>query len=137
MQFKPKRSPDPVIEIAPLIDVVFLLLLFFMVTTHFTSFPAIKMTLPGIEPGSSVTASDKVEVQITAQGDIFLSGSPVTLERLETELKKSVSSPDTAVIVLAADENARHGRVVEVMDRIRLAGFKKAVMAAQWKRRKN
>ncbi|MFH1135525.1 MAG: biopolymer transporter ExbD [Pseudomonadota bacterium] len=134
MEFKVKRSPEPTIEIAPLIDVVFLLLLFFMVTTQFTSFPGLKMILPGIEPGATVTAADKLEIQITSVGDIFLGGAPVALERLTDELQKSALSPESAVVVLAADEKALHGRVVEVMDCIRRAGFKRAVMAAQWKR---
>lgn len=132
MQFKVKPREDPVIEIAPLIDVVFLLLLFFMVTTQFTSLPGLKVTLPGIKPGSTVTATAKVEVQVTASGDIYVAGNPVSLADLPAALKKNAPDPASAVIVLMADEKVPHGRVVSIMDVIRRQGLKRVVLAARW-----
>lgn len=132
MQFKVKPREDPVIEIAPLIDVVFLLLLFFMVTTQFISLPGLKVTLPGIKPGSTVTATAKIEVQVTASGDIYVAGNPVSLADLPAALKKNAPDPASAVIVLMADEKVSHGRVVSIMDVIRRQGLKRVVLAARW-----
>ena len=134
MQFKVKRREDPIIEIAPLIDVVFLLLLFFMVTTQFVSLPGLKITLPGVKPGSTVTATAKIEVHVNAAGDIYVAGNPVSIKALPDEFKKRVPDPESAVVVLMADENVPHGRIVALMDVIRSQGLKKLVLAARWKR---
>ena len=133
MQFRSKKRQEPVLEITPLIDVVFLLLLFFMVTTQFASLPGIKLTLPGIKPGNSVTATSKIEVQITAAGDIYVGGNPVTEANLAQVLRREAIDPESAVVVLMADEMLPHGRVVGVMDIIRQAGLKRVVLAAKWK----
>lgn len=136
MQFKTRRRQDPLIEIAPLIDVVFLLLLFFMVTTQFISMPGLKITLPGVKPGSTVTATGKVEVHVTAAGDIYIAGNLVPENDLPAAIKKSVPDPESAVVVLMADENTPHGRIVSIMDVIRRHGLKKVVLAARWNREK-
>ncbi|MDY6850855.1 MAG: biopolymer transporter ExbD [Thermodesulfobacteriota bacterium] len=132
MQFKIKPREDPVIEITPLIDVVFLLLLFFMVTTRFISLPGLKVTLPGIKPGSMVTATSKIEVQITVSGDIYVAGNPVSPADLPAALKKNAPDPASAVVILMADEKVSHGRVVSIMDVIRRQGLKRVVLAARW-----
>ena len=132
MEFRTKRREDPLIEMAPLIDVVFLLLLFFMVTTQFISLPGLKLTLPGIDPGQTVTATDKLEVHITAAGDLYIDGNPVAEDRVGEELRKKVVDSESAVVVLLADENTAHGRVVSLMDKIRRNGFKRVVLAAKW-----
>lgn len=133
MEFRVKRRDEPVVEIAPLIDVVFLLLLFFMVTTQFISLPGLKLTLPGIEPGSTVTATDKIEVQITAAGDIYVDGNPVAESDLPGAIKESVVDPESSVVILMADEKTYHGRIVGLMDTIRRNGLKRVVLAARWK----
>ncbi|MEW5722878.1 MAG: biopolymer transporter ExbD [Thermodesulfobacteriota bacterium] len=136
MEFKTKRREDPVVEIAPLIDVVFLLLLFFMVTTQFVSLPGLKLTLPGIEPGTTVTAADKLEVQVTAAGDIYVDGNPVSEERLSAALLEETRDVDSAVVVLMADQDVSHGKVVGLMDQMRRSGLKRVVLAARWSERK-
>ena len=134
MQFRTKRREDPIVEIAPLIDVVFLLLLFFMVTTQFISMPGLKLTLPGITPGNNVTATDRVEVKVTLAGDIYVNGDPVPEAGLTKALKAAATDPESAVVVLMADEKVTHGRVVALMDIIRNAGLKRVVLAARWKK---
>jgi biopolymer transport protein ExbD len=132
MNFTVKKRQDPVIEIAPLIDVVFLLLLFFMVTTQFISLPGIKITLPGVEPGSTATATAKIDVNMTAAGDIYVAGDPVNLPDLPAAMKKHYRDAETTVVILRADENVSHGRVVAVMDAVRRTGLKRVVLAARW-----
>jgi biopolymer transport protein ExbD len=134
MQFRTKRRDEPVVEIAPMIDVVFLLLLFFMVTTQFISMPGLKLTLPGITPGNNVTATDRVEVKVTAAGDIYINGDPVPEAGLVKALKEAATDPESAVVVLMADEKVTHGRIVALMDVIRNAGLKRVVLAARWKK---
>lgn len=134
MEFRVKRRQEPNIEIAPLIDVVFLLLLFFMVTTQFISLPGLKITLPGIKPGTTATATSKIDVQITAAGDIYVAGNPVTPDDLGAALKRSTPDRASAVVLLTADEQVPHGRIMSVMDAIRREGLKRVVLAARWER---
>jgi biopolymer transport protein ExbD len=137
MQFRTKRREDPVVEITPLIDVVFLLLLFFMVTTQFISLPGIKLSLPGISPGKSVTATSKIDIHLTADGDIYVDGNPVSFDHLPATLKEAVLDTESSVVVLMADTNAVHGRVVAVMDVLRTHGIKRIVLAARWDEEKH
>ena len=135
MKFKVKHREEPVVEITPLIDVVFLLLLFFMVTTQFVSLPGLKISLPGIEPGRTVTATDKLEVKITAAGDIYVNGNPTAEANVATMLREEAKDLESAVIILMADEQVPHGRVVSLMDIIRRSGMKRVVLAARWKQK--
>ena len=99
------------INLAPLIDLMFLLLIFFMVTTQFVTLPGLKLTLPGIEPGSAVTTTDKLEVQFTAGGDIYVNGNPTAEKDVAGALKKQAKDMESAVVVLMADELVPHGRM--------------------------
>jgi len=132
MQFTTKRRVEPNVEITPLIDIVFLLLLFFMVTTQFVSLPGIKLILPGIKPGTTVTATAKIEVKVTAAGDIYVDGNPVSEANLPEAILAGVSDPESAVVVLMADETLPHGRVVSIIDVIRRQGLRRVVLAARW-----
>ncbi len=133
MRFRTKRREEPSVEITPLIDVVFLLLLFFMVTTQFISLPGIKLTLPGIKPGKSVTATARIEIDVTMAGDLYVAGNPVTETDLGEAIIKEAPDVESAVVVLKADENVTHGRIVGIMDILRAHGFKRVVLAARWK----
>lgn len=133
MQFRIKHRENPVIEIAPLVDVVFLLLLFFMVTTQFIAAPGLQINLPEITPGAPIATSAKIEISINAAKDIFISGNPTPKNKLKQILKKTITDPGTTVIVLSADKNVPHGEVINVMDVLRELGIKKLVIAARWK----
>lgn len=133
MQFKTRHKEPPTIEIAPLIDVVFLLLLFFMVTTQFTASPGLEIKLPEIKPGAPISTSLKIEINISAASDIFVAGTPVAIANLKAAIKQAVRNPGSTVAVVAADERAPHGTVVRVMDVLRDLGIRKMVIAARWK----
>ena len=136
MNFRTKKREDFIVEIAPMIDVVFLLLLFFMVTTQFISMPGLKISLPSIEPGRTVTAATKIEVRVDAAGDVFIEGNAVSLAQLGEVIKEEAPAPDSAVVVLMADESVPHGRIVSIMDSIRSVGMKRVVLAARWSKDK-
>jgi biopolymer transport protein ExbD len=134
MDFRTRRkAEEQLLDLVPLIDVVLTLLLFFMVTTEFITTPGLKVTLPGIEPGSTATASNKLQVKVTATGDIFVDGIPVSQDHLADVIRQSALDPESAVVVLMADESLTHGRVVEIMDLIRREGLRRVVLAARWK----
>ncbi|MAQ60488.1 MAG: biopolymer transporter ExbD [Gammaproteobacteria bacterium] len=110
------------IEITPLIDVVFLLLIFFMVSSSFVQKQVISVTLP--ESGAAVAnVSDTVEISLDAAGMYFVAGQPVGRERgqLLAAMQSIVRNLDARALAeqpveIRADANATHQSVVRVLD---------------------
>jgi len=133
VQFKIRHRNTPLIEITPLIDVVFLLLLFFMVTTQFTTAPGLQIALPEIKPGATVTTTAKINISVTSAGDIYVAGNPVAARNLKQVLTKAAPDLASTIIILTADKDVPHGKIVSMMDTLRALGIKKMVIAARWK----
>lgn len=136
MNFRPRRSAgssDVYLNMTPLVDVVLLLLLFFMVTTQFGVLPGLKMLLPAVDAESRirVRASERLELSVTAAGDIFLENQPVALSALPALLNRTGAAGDEVVVVVSADRDLPYGRVVKIMDALRLAGFHRVVLAGR------
>jgi len=136
MNFRSKRTSDPDLNILPLIDVVFLLLIFFMVTTTFERESEISITLPQasrepVEPDDRV-----IEVAIDKQGRVFINeqaladSQPATIREA---LNEAVMSGDreNPPIIINADAQATHQNVVRVMDAARQLGLRKVTFATR------
>ena len=126
MQFRVKRYIKPVINIASLVDVLFLLLIFFMVTSAFVEQPNIKLELPATRH-SEVSKIDRVVLTLARDGQLFLQDKPVDKINLEKELRRIILDTGDEVLVLKADKMVTYGDVVDVMDDAKGAGFKKVV----------
>lgn len=119
------------ISIAPLIDIVFLLLIFFMVTSHFEIITGINITLPDITERGSDQFPDTVVVAIDKTGDCYLKKEKVTLKDLYLRLKGG-SERKQINLILQADRDVKHGHVVRIMDLAKKAGVTSIIIAAQW-----
>ncbi len=126
MQFRIKRYIKPVINIAPLVDVLFLLLIFFMVTSSFVEQPNIKLELPSTRH-SDVSKIERTVLTIARDGQLFLQDDPVDKKDLEKELRRIILDTGDEVLVLKADKWVPYGVVVDIMDDAKGAGFKKVV----------
>ncbi len=126
MQFRIKRYIKPVINIASLVDVLFLLLIFFMVTSAFVEQPNIKLELPTTRH-SELNKMDRTVLTIARDGQLFLQEKRVDKINLEKELRRVILDTGDDVLVLKADKMVPYGDVVSVMDGARGAGFKKVV----------
>jgi biopolymer transport protein ExbD len=112
-----------------MVDVVFLLIIFFMVSTTFISTESgLPVDLPQAQTAQA-QPSDLPTVTITADGALFVAGAPVGLEDLVAVLQQAIEQSAQGTVVLRADEGVPHGLVVEVMDRIRLAGAERIAIA--------
>lgn len=107
------------IDIAPLIDIVFQLLIFFMLTSSFVMQPGIKVNLPKALT-SEVVKLENVEVLITSENVIYLNGRVVNTQELKSILKTAGKRSQT--ILIKADKHASLGRVVEIWDLARDMG---------------
>lgn len=118
------------LDIAPLIDVVFLLLIFFMLTSNFVLQPGISVSLPKAIT-SEVISSENVVVTLTGQDLIFLNEKPITINDLVARLKEAAR--DGKTVLLRADINASLGRVVEIWDLCREFGIPQINIATSQK----
>lgn len=128
MRFKqPALTLAVGMDVAPLIDVVFLQLIFFMLTSSFVVSSGIKVRLPQAASAASLSSAG-VTLAITREGKLLWNQSPVTREELKKHLKAARSSPPS--ILLQAHAQARLGTVVEVWDLCRLMGLEEVAIAA-------
>ncbi len=115
------------INLTPLIDIVFLLLIFFMVSTTFVESSGIKVDLPAADTKASTQKLEKLEISIRSDDSIYLGEKVVTLESLQNLLNAEPEKERT--LILRADKVVTHGLVVQVMDVATKSGFKKLAVA--------
>ncbi len=104
------------LTLTPLIDIVFLLLIFFMVSTTFTVQPGLKINLPR-SGGEVKVPEQRAVISLTARGAIYLNDRSVGLKQLREALRKHPKS-----VVLRADKSVPHGYTVKILDTIRKVG---------------
>ena len=124
MGFRRRKQDSPHVDLTPMIDVVFLLLIFFMISTTFIDQPGLQIELP--QGGAETVDRDELEVQVylTENGDIYLERKKISLNQLSARL--SGYSPQTSermTFLLMADRGALHGQVIRLMDMAKAAGF--------------
>lgn len=114
-------------DIAPLIDVVFILLVFFMLTSHFIVRPGIKVDLPTAKTASGVTAKQLI-VTINAEEMLYLNGEVISLADLKSHFEQNKSSLDS--VYIKVDKAAGFGRAIAVWDLCKQAGLSHVNIAA-------
>ncbi len=118
------------LDIAPLIDVVFLLLIFFMLTSNFIFQPGIKVHLPKAIT-SEVISSENLVIAVSGQDLLFLNEKPITISDLVAELK--IAARDNKSLLIKADTRSSLGRVVEIWDLCRELGIAQVNIATNQK----
>lgn len=136
MRFKKTRDQEATIGIAPFIDMVFLLLIFFMVTSQFDVASGVRIQLPRVAAKTFDERTDKVKVIIDQAGQIFLKGVKLDMKGLEKELRTILQEKGLFSLIIQADRNVPHGIVVETMDTAKAAGVHTIIIAAQWRPQK-
>ena len=115
MRFREENEENFALELTPLIDVVFLLLIFFMVSTVFVDFKRrMDISLPASKSSVSDATSRAIKLEITFDKKIFLNGEKVRLDRLETALGEIDQSKKNAAII-RADKGLPYGDVIKIM----------------------
>lgn len=130
---KPKKEEISLgISMAPLIDIVLLLLIFFILTSHFDTISGIGIKLPHISNSSTSKFSDSLVVNINRHGDCYVRNEKISFTHLY-EIFKDFSNQRKTNLIIQADRNTVHGQVVEVMDLAQRAGVSSITISAQWK----
>ncbi|MCD6533888.1 MAG: biopolymer transporter ExbD [Deltaproteobacteria bacterium] len=132
MRFQTRSRDDVQLDMTPLVDVVFLLLIFFMLSTSLSVNPGIKIDLPKASAEQVKKKKTTLRVAIEPGGRIFLEGKKLSLEQLREKFKVvGKEHGDEALVVIEADKKVYHGLVVKVMDAAKSAGLNKLAIATQ------
>mgnify|MGYP005848590491 CR=1 FL=1 len=132
MKFQRRRSPAASVDLTPLIDVVFLLLIFFMVTTTFVREGRMGLELPEAQTEVTVQPTEPLRIVVSADGDYSVNGRALTDAAVRTLMAalEEASGGDTGLpLVITADGRAPHRAVVRVMDAAERIGFGKISIA--------
>lgn len=123
----------PEVQMAPLIDVVFLLLIFYAVTTQFVTDDRLKLKLPEAKTAESEGVGREEmppEVKVAADGTIWINDVIVPDDELEAQMKALVERAPEKAVILKGDRDADYGVVVRVLDAARAAGANMIQMSA-------
>ena len=132
MNFKQQQKDDFTLDVTPLIDVVFLLLIFFMVSTTFKHNSKINIVLPESTEELSEARPDAIRIGIDVQGNVYVNDKPLLNAQMST-IKNAVSEAavglDEPPLIISADANTSHQSVVRVMDAARQLGLVRITFA--------
>ncbi|HEY8609180.1 MAG TPA: biopolymer transporter ExbD [Noviherbaspirillum sp.] len=140
---KGTRRDDPDINLIPFIDVLLVILIFLMVTTTYSKFTALQITLPTADAEKAMEQPAEINVAVDAQGRYALDNRQTAARdaaALAEELKSAVGNRGQggkdAVVIINADAMAAHQSVINVLEAARIAGLEKVTFAAQTSGRK-
>ena len=121
-----KHREEPEINLVPLIDVLLVILIFLMVTTTYSKFGELKITLPEATAEKPPQQPNPVNVTVDAQGRYMVNNNMVAtqgIDALSIELRRAAGDQKDPVIVINADAKSTHQSVVNVMEAARLSGY--------------
>jgi biopolymer transport protein ExbD len=128
------RKDTAEINLTPLIDVVFLLLIFFMVSTTFQREAELSIELPEASTEAQERKDERIEVAIDAGGRYYVDGRALLNKQpkiLKRALKEAAGDRSSVLVVISADANTSHQSVVTVMDAARQLGLVRLTFAAR------
>lgn len=123
------RRPDPVVDVTPMIDIVFQLVLFFMVSTTFVTSPGIQVDLPRSSAQTVLTEDKDIQVWMTAEGAVYVDEEPVDAATLRSLFLAGAKRNPNTMVIIKADAGVSHGRVVGVMDQAKAVGLSRLAIA--------
>lgn len=128
MTFRKRKDRKGVtLSITPLIDVLFLLIIFFMLTGTFKRLGELELRLPGSStsvPTAEEQEAHQVELVVTEDGRLILEGSELEMSQLKRQLSAVLRSDPQSRVLIKAEESVEHGRIVLLLDIVRDSGFK-------------
>ncbi len=131
MRFRKRKTTHLNIDITALIDVIFLLLIFFMISTTFINTGGIQIELPTTVSKPTTEKQKSLEISITAQQQFFFNGQPIKQNQLKGALIKAKKSNVQNDLTIRADGKVQHKVVVFVMDVAKQAGINKFSIATR------
>ncbi len=130
MRYRKNKDADQGIDISPLIDMVFILLIFFMVSTTFVKDMKLDLERPGA--ASAAAASTKaLRVFVDQRGDIYVDGQAVRPYMLQSRVRDFMKSSPSKIVLVVTDRRVPAERLIHVVDQCRLAGAQDVGVATE------
>lgn len=127
---KVRVEEDATIDMTPMLDIVFIMLIFFIVTTVFVKEAGVNVN----KPNGTLAVTPKnanIFIAVTEDGKVWMDKRQIDPDRIRANLERLMAEQPSDVIIIQADKNAEHGLVVEVMDQIKLAGIDRISIATE------
>ena len=121
MRNRGQRDDHQSIDISPLIDMVFILLIFFMVSTTFVKDMNLDIDRPSAKSASQASTR-AIRLYIASSGDTYLDGEPIRTWMIQSRLRDMLSASTSDAVLVVVDQTVPSRRLVEVVDQARLAG---------------
>jgi biopolymer transport protein ExbD len=134
MNFRPQKKNDVELNVTSFIDVVLLLLIFFMVSTTFGKKSEVSLTLPEASEQPVVTEPETINISVDAQNRVLINDNPLVNSQLTTireALRQSMNDLKNPVVVINADAEATHQSVIRVMDAARQLSLTRITFATR------
>ncbi len=134
MKFRARRSEEPEINLIPFIDVLLVVLIFLMLSTTYSRYSELQITLPVADSERLKERPAEVLVSVSAEGRYAINRQAMegrSVDRLAAELNAAAAGRPDAVIIISADALAAHQAVVNVLDAARRAGLNRLTFATQ------
>jgi biopolymer transport protein ExbD len=134
MNFRKPRPEDPEINLIPFIDVLLVVLIFLMLSTTYSKFTELQITLPVANADQARDRQHEVIVSVAADGRYAVNRKPVdgrSVEVLASELAAAAGGSNEIVVIVSADATAAHQSVINVMDAARRANLPRLTFATQ------
>lgn len=128
-RYSSDRSDETAIDMTPMLDIVFIMLIFFIVTTSFVKEAGLEVNRPTASSAQTVKKGN-IMVAVGAAGDVWVDKRRIEVDAVRANIERlRAESPDGAVVI-QADTEANAGVVVKVMDQIKMAGVESISIAA-------
>src|SRR3982751_1360235 len=134
LNFRGQRPEEPEINLIPFIDVLLVILIFLMLSTTYSKFTELQISLPVADADQARDRPKEIIVAVTADGRYAVNRKPVegrSVEILTAELSAAAGGNADMVLIVSADATAAHQSVINVMDAARRAGIAKLTFATQ------
>ena len=125
-----RAAEEAEINITPMLDIVFIMLIFFIVTTSFVKELGVDLDRPSNAPVEEQKRSEVIPVRIEANGQIFVENRLVNVGAVRANIVTGLAGKPNATVVVIADRGADSGYIVTVIDQARVAGAGKVSLAA-------
>ncbi len=135
MQFTERTKTDASLDITPIVDTVFNLLIFFALSLNFIITPGIKVNLPDAVTEEIIREREEVIIVMDKNDSIFINSNPVAIEQISSVLTLSAQKNKDTLVIIQADQEVSHGKVVRMMDIAKRAGLTQLAIATSTMRK--
>ncbi len=130
MKFRPRKAKEIDVDMSPLIDMVFILLIFFMVSSTFTKDMKLDLNRPGASSASKAS-SKVIRVYIDNLGDTYVDAQPVKTWAIQGKVRDMLRASAQGSVLVITDDTIAVDKLIEVVDQCRMAGAKDVAVATE------